>query len=445
MQPAVAVTGLLTVLATASAAGQPAIAITGARVIDGTGVAPMAGVTVVIRDGRIEAVGPEVRAPAGARVIRGEGLTVLPGLTDMHTHLTGGWDGEAVDFFGFRRMLGSLLYSGVTTVLDPGNVTSWVKQLKAEVDAGRLAGPRIHYVGPVNDGPRPLWPDISNAISTPAQLPHFVEVLKTAGVSFLKGYVGLSDSMLAALVDTAKTRGLRVIADVGGRNGSIGSARTGIAAFAHAGTQPVTDEAARYLAEHRIAVISTLAVYESFAGRRFRDLSFLDHPLLKDVLPPGYRTDLLAHRDRPRSGADSAAARRLGEALGTAMRNVKRLADAGVPILAGTDAPYPGDYYGEGLQRELELLVEAGLTPLQAIAAATGRAARFIDERADWGTVAPGKAADLLIVRGNPAERISDTRNVVAVLQRGVEVNRAALRFDPRREIDHRPSPLRPH
>ena len=105
--------------------------------------------------------------------------------------------------------------------------------------------------------------------------------------------------------------------------------------------------------------------------------------------------------------------------LQTAMANAKRLFDAGVLLAAGTDAPYPGDYFGEGLHRELELLVEAGLTPLQAIGLATKNAARLMHGEATWGTLEAGKRADLVLVRGNPAQRIGDSRNVTAVIQAG--------------------------
>ncbi len=113
----------------------------------------------------------------------------------------------------------------------------------------------------------------------------------------------------------------------------------------------------------------------------------------------------------------------------TAMTNVKRLSDAGVPVVAGTDAPYPGVFQGEGIHRELELLVEAGLTPLQAITAATHDAARLMGADAEWGAIVPGMAADLLVVRGNPAEDIGATRDIVAVIQRGVVLDRSQLVF----------------
>ena len=426
-----------------STAAQGTLAVTNVRLIDGNGGAPIAPATVLIRGARIEAAGPAatIKIPAGARIIAGTGLSAIPGLADLHTHLTGGWDGEAVDFVGYRRMLGALLYAGVTTVLDPGDVTAWVKQLQAEVNAGRLAGPRIYFAGPVFDGPRPIWPDISVAVSSPAQLPHFIDGLKTAGVAFIKAYAGLSDTMVRAVVDSARARSLRVIADVGGRNGSLGTAQTGIAAFAHTGGAEMTAEAIRYLAEHGTATITTLAVHESFTRRRARDLTFLTQPLLADVLPPTYRAEIRAWAKTPATAADSARLRRLP----VSFRNAKRLLDAGALLVAGTDAPYPGDYYGEGLHRELELLVEAGLTPLQAIGAATRNAAQFVGGGADWGVIGPGKVADLILVRGDPSVRISDTRNIVTVIQGGRVVDRARLRYDPRVEPDFHPSALRPH
>jgi imidazolonepropionase-like amidohydrolase len=158
-------------------------------------------------------------------------------------------------------------------------------------------------------------------------------------------------------------------------------------------------------------------------------------------MPPSYLAEIRAWAASPAAAPDSATARRFP----VGFRNVKKLFDAGVLLVAGTDAPYPGDYYGEGLHRELELLVEAGLTPLQAITAATGNAAKFIGPAADWGVIAPGKAADLVLVRGDPSVRVGATRDIVTVVQGGRVVDRARLRYDPRTEPDFHPSPLRTH
>ena len=112
------------------------------------------------------------------------------------------------------------------------------------------------------------------------------------------------------------------------------------------------------------------------------------------------------------------------------MVNVKTLSDAGISLVAGTDAPFPGVLLGEGIHRELELLVEAGLTPLQAISAVTRNAAELL-KADDWGTLQAGKVANLIVVSGRPDQNISDTRNIEFVMQGGREINREALKFDP--------------
>ena len=421
------------------ASAQGPIAVVHVRLIDGRGGPPVENATVVVRGGRIASVLARGSAPAGARIVEGRGMSLLPGLADMHTHLSGGWDGESSDFFGFRLTMGALLYNGVTTVLDPGDVTSYVRQLRDEIRAGRLAGPRIYYTGLILDGPKPVWSDISVAIATPDQAAHFVHQMKEAGATFIKAYGGLSTEMVKVVVDAATRDSIRVIADVWARNGSLADAQTGIAAFAHAGRAPMTDEAIRYMADHGTASLTTLAVYESFARRRFKDMRFLDQSLLNDVLKPTYLAQIRAYGALVQSSADSARVARNAAELGTAGANVKRMFDAGILLAAGTDAPYPGDYYGEGLQRELELLVEAGLTPLEVISLATRNAARLVRAESDWGTVEPGKMADLLLVRGDPSTRISDTRNIVMVIQAGRVIDRAALRYDPRRDPDYHP------
>ena len=117
--------------------------------------------------------------------------------------------------------------------------------------------------------------------------------------------------------------------------------------------------------------------------------------------------------------------------------NVPRLRDAGVLFATGTDAVYPGDFQGEGLHRELELLVEAGLTPLQAISAATKNAATIVNASGEWGTLEAGKLATLIVVSGKPDQRISDTRGLVYVIKEGTLIDRAALRLDRTRLPDY--------
>ncbi len=209
------------------------------------------------------------------------------------------------------------------------------------------------------------------------------------------------------------------------------AATTGIRAFAHAGSQRTDDDVIAYQAETGVATITTLAVTESFSRRRFDDLSFLEHPLLAHTMPPWFIEDLTEHAtaeldERGRAMADVMAA-----GLEAGMDNVRRAHEAGVLLVAGTDSPYPGVFYGESLHRELELLVEAGLSPLEAITVATHNAAVLMGAEDEWGSLAPGLAADLLLIAGRPDLDISDTRELAVVVQGGRVVDRGALEFDP--------------
>jgi imidazolonepropionase-like amidohydrolase len=120
--------------------------------------------------------------------------------------------------------------------------------------------------------------------------------------------------------------------------------------------------------------------------------------------------------------------------------NTKILFDAGLLIAAGTDAPYPGVFQGEGLHHELELLVEAGLKPLDAITAATRNAARFVSAENEWGTLAAGKRADILVINGRPDRNIKETRNIELVMQRGRILDRDRLKLNPRADPDYQPA-----
>jgi len=419
---------------------QSVTAITNVRVIDGNGGDPIPQGVVVFQGDRITAVGPseQVSVPTGATVIDGTGMTALPGLADFHTHLIGGWDGDRVDILGYRRYLNSLLYSGVTAVFDLGNVLPYVQQMHQEIEQGRLAGPRIYFAGPLIEGADPVWPPISYAVSSVAQIPGYVRQLKSAGVHVLKAYGGLSLMQLGMLVREARRDSLNVIVDAWGANGTADVARTGVRAFAHVAGRDMTDEAVILMADEGVANITTLTVVESFSRRRLQDLGFLNHDLIARTMPPWLLQELTDEATRPLTEVDSAAMERSRARLEAGMRNVKRLFDAGVLLVAGTDAPYPGVFLGEGIHRELELLVEAGLTPLQALTATTKNAAILMDASEEWGTLEPGRRADILIVAGNPAQRIGDTRQVEIVVQGGRVVDRRALEFDPATDPGYR-------
>ena len=411
------------------------IAFTNVRIVDGNGGTPVEHGTIVIDGRKIVAVGPalNISIPPGARSIDEGGKTAMPGLADMHVHLTGGWDGISADMLGYQRYMNALLYAGVTTVLDTGNVESYVLQLRAETAAGRLLGPRIYCVGPLVDGPDPFWPELSRAVVSQDQVPGLVRQLADEKVDLIKLYAGLSDLEVQAISTEAKKYKLRTIIDAHSRNGSIEPMQEGIAGWAHLPTRKLNDEAIATAKAKQVFFITTLSVIEAFSWRRFQDMSFLDHPLIVDTTPS------FALADLRKLAREEVTKRPPPAALLDAESNVKRLIEAGLLVAAGTDAPYPGDFQGEGIHRELELLVESGLTPLVAITTATKNAAKIMNAEAEWGTLEPGKLANVVIVDGKPDQNISDTKKIVAVIKEGTILDRNKLKLDPARDPGYRP------
>ena len=405
-------------------------AFTNAVLIDGTGTAAVEHATIVVRGDRVLSAGPaaSVTVPGGARVADLRGKVLMPGLADMHVHLMGGWDGVATDMLGYRRYLNALLYAGVTTVLDTGNVEPFIVQLRAEVAAGRLLGPRIYCVGPLIDGADPAWPPLSRAVPSVAQVPDVVRALSRDHVDLIKAYVGLSHPVLERLVEEGHKVSLRVIIDQWQRNGSPDLVADGIYGFAHLPTRKLTSADVELMHDRQVAFISTLTVFESQSRRRLAKLAFMQDPLVRDTSPPAFLDGLRAEAGRQLTSEEVEKAKRWVGLLQNAMANARGLYQSGVLLTAGTDAPYPGDMQGEGLHRELELLVEAGFTPLEAISIATQNAARFIGAN-DWGTIQPGKLATLIIVDGRPDRDISQTRKVVGVYVAGRQIDRGSLRL----------------
>jgi len=418
-----------------TAASAQSIAFTNVRIVDGNGGAPVENGTIVIEGRKIVAVGQAsgISIPPNAQRIDENGKTAMPGLADMHVHLTGGWDGVSADMLGYQRYMNALLYAGVTTVLDTGNVESYVLQLRAETAAGRLLGPRIYCVGPLVDGPDAFWPELSHEVVSQSQIPGLVQQLAAEKVDLIKLYAGLSDLEIQAISTEAKKYKLRTIIDVHSRNGSIEPMLEGISGWAHLPTRKLSDEAIEIAKVKQVFFITTLSVIESFTWRRFQDVNFLDQPLIVDTTPS------FALADLRKMAREELKKRPPLTPLLNAENDVKRLAQAGILIAAGTDAPYPGDFQGEGIHHELELLVESGFTPAEAITIATKNAAKIVNAETEWGTLEPGKLANVVIVDGKPDQNISDTKKIVTVVKEGTILDRNKLKLDPARDPGYRP------
>ena len=425
------------------AAEDKPIAIVHARLIDGIGGPPVENATVIVRGRTVEYAGPGGGAaiPNDAQVIDATGKTVMPGLSDMHVHLQGAWDGISVDLLGYQRYLNAMLYAGITTLTDTGNYQPWILQLRQEQAAGRLVGPRIYCVGAMIDSADPAWPDLAYTVASRYQIPEIVKRDKAAKVDMIKGYSNLSEHMLHWLSEAAGKEGIRVVIDQWERNGSPDLVATGISGFAHLPTRKMSTDDIQFAKDHNIFFITTLAVTESFARTRFKQVGFLKEPYIADTTPPWFLTELAAYAAKPQTDEEKKVTEQNLVEHTEAMKNVKKLHDAGLLIVTGTDAPYPGVFQGEGLHHELELMVEAGLTPLEAIRASTYDAARLMNAEQEWGSLQAGRRAMLLIVAGNPAEHISDTRKIETVIQDGKVLDRAALKYDAKKDPGFRVLP----
>jgi imidazolonepropionase-like amidohydrolase len=405
-------------------------ALTHVRLLDGTGAPAVEDATILIEGRTIKAVGrADLKLPSSARIIDAKGKTAIPGLADMHVHLAGGWDGESSDLLGYQTYLNALLYSGVTTVLDTGNISPFILQMRAAIASGTIQGPRIYCVGPLLEGPDPIWAPISVVITSKYQIPSVVAQLKSQKVDLLKLYAGLSDRFVRELSEEARKNNLRTIIDQGFRNGSMDLMDEGIAGFAHLPSRRISDDAVRHAKDKGIFFISTLILGEMFTQRRLRDPQFLQDPLIADVTPPSQLKAIREFAGKSLAPADGERSKQIALMFAGAESNVKRLWDAGVVIAAGTDAPYPGDFQGEGLHRELELLVESGLTPLQAITAATKNAATIVDANQEWGTLEAGRLANILLIDGKPDQNIHDTHRIVLLIKQGEIIDREKLKF----------------
>jgi imidazolonepropionase-like amidohydrolase len=423
----------------------PASAITHVRVIDGTGSPGKDDQTLIIRAGRIDAVGnaAAIAPPPGAHVIDGRGRTLMPGLVGMHEHLFYQADEIGVPAqAAFARLY---LASGVTTIRTAGTVDfKGDLRIKERIDSGELPGPKVHVTGPYLNA-RTAAPD-------PAGIAREVESQADRGATSLKAYTSLRASELKAAIDAAHARGLRLtghLCAVGFRDAaamSIDNLEHGLAVDSefYWDKQPdvcpnqggSVDELTRTdiatdvgihrmiadLVRHGVAVTSTLAIFESFTG----DESAFD-PRTPGVLNSWVRKVYDAKRtnwiDR-----DTPRARMWAAMLTKEMQFERAFVAAGGQLLAGVDPTgWGGIVAGFGDQRELELLVQTGLTPEAAIQVATSNGADFLFEGDHIGTIATGKQADLVLVRGNPSANISDVRNVEIVFKDGVGYDPAAL------------------
>jgi len=401
--------------------GDGAYVIRNVRVFDGESVAERQ--TVVISEGKISAVGSAVAIPAGAQEIAGEGRTLLPGLMDAHVHLP---------LFGAAGALQQNLAFGVTTAIVMGTNQQGMSQVKQIEAADSFDAASILTAGPVATVPggHPAQmeggarPGSIPTLSTPGEADAFVAARLTEGSDFIKiiyddiasygkALPMLDEATVAALVKAAHARGRIAVAHIGTERHARGAIASGVDGLAHLFEgAAVSPDFGQFAAKHGVFVIPTLSTLYSGCGKPDGPGLLQDADAMKHVKP----------QCRSLLEMSSPPAKLSCDAL---PQTIRQLVAAGVPVLAGTDTPYPGLTYGASLHRELEHLVNAGLTPAAALTAATSAVARAFRMN-DRGRIRTGMRADLLLVDGDPSKQIRDTRNIVAIWKRGVRVQRAA-------------------
>jgi imidazolonepropionase-like amidohydrolase len=384
------------------------------RVFDGERVIPKASVHV--RDGLIVAVGGNV--PAGVETIDGGGRTLLPGLIDAHTHAYG----DALE---------RALVFGVTTELDMFTAHQFAATMRTEQKQpdGALRRADLFSAGTLVTSPKGHGTEYSLQIPTlasDADAQAFIDARIAEGSDYIKivyddgATYGLSiptidRTVLRAAIDAAKKRGKLAVVHIGSRQGAEDAIAAGASGLVHIFADAPADATfVKRVADGRAFVTPTLSVNESTTGVASGAV------LLKDARLAPFITAAERTSLEGRFPIRPGSKQNLAFALGA----TKLLFDAGVPILAGTDAPNPGTSHGSSLHRELELLVQAGLTPEAALAAATSVPARIYSLR-DRGRIAPGLRADLVLVNGDPSRDITATRDIVSIWKHGVRLERA--------------------
>jgi len=431
----------------------PRVVLTHVRIIDGTGKPPMEDQNVIIEGGKISAIqaGADIPATPGTVVLDLHGYSIMPGIVGMHDHMfylarpdfDANWNWEQPPIAPQMSFSAPRLYlaSGVTTLRTTGSVETYADlNLKRLIDAGQLPGPHLDVTGPYLEGPGSFGVQL-HELTGPDDARQTVNYWADRGVTSFKAYMNITRAELGAAIEEAHKRGLKVT----GHLCSITypeAVALGIDDLEHGffvntqldpGKKPdqcsesegdytlehmdpggkEAEDLINLLVQHHVSITSTLPVFEdSVPGRP---------PLrqaLLDAMSPQAREAYLYIRNRPATKPVH------GDPAKTFRRDMQlehEFALAGGLLLAGPDPTGDGGVLpGFGDQREIELLVEAGFTPVEAIKIATLHGATYLGRQDQIGSVAAGKNADLVVIKGNPAAHIEDVEKVEMVFKDGV-------------------------
>lgn len=391
-------------------------AMVGATIVDATGRPPIADGVVVVRDGRIGDVGArgDVVIPADVATVDVAGKTIVPGLWDMHTHVT------QIEWAPVY------LAAGVTTVRDMGNEFAFITALRDAIDSRRAAGPRLLLAGLVDGGgPNAFGTEYA---ATAEEARRVVARYHDAGFQQIKIYSLVTPPIVEALSAEAHRLGMTVTGHVPTGMTIEQAVSAGFDQIAHLPIRGEADsdevkQTVRFLRDHKTVMDPTQSWNELLGHAAGTPIAAFQ-PGIAKIPPPLNRVFTNAGA----AGIDAATAR---SRLDRGLKIVKALHDAGVPVVAGTDEGIPG----HSVHREIELYVEAGFTPMEALQAATIASARAMKLDAESGTIEKGKRADLVVLNANPLDSIRNIRTVRWTIHDGrvYDVNALwkSVRFQP--------------
>lgn len=428
----------------------PVIVLTHVRIIDGTGAPALEDQTIVIADGKIQSIGTNTPAglPANAQTLELRGYTALPGLVGMHNHIVFPMGGSPPMYsnmgISFPRLYLAL---GVTTIRTTGSVAPFTDlEIKRLIDAGRMIGPKMHVTAPYLEGKGSFTP-VMHELTGPDDARRMVNFWADQGATSFKAYMNISRAELRAAVEEAHKRGLKVtghLCSIGYREAAeigIDNLEHGLFADSEFApnkqpdrcpggavnaslrqldlNSPAVRDTISTLVAKNVAITSTLPVFEAgsapLAQSGIGAASALLNPRVLNVMSTDARVRYLTARARVSSDPGSVAL------LRKAMDFERAFVKAGGLLIAGLDPTGNGGIVaGFGDLRQVELLVEAGFTPQEAIKIASFNGAKFLGEDARIGSIAIGKQADLMLVRGNPAVNINEIEKVEIVFKDGV-------------------------
>ncbi len=410
--------------------------------LDGSGGPAIAGTWVVVEDGRISAVdNAPLQAPDGAVVLNGEGRFLMPGLVDMHIHLRGGvrtppeglQEPPSPNFDEGLQALHGYLYSGVTMLYDAGNHPDFILKLREQERAGEIESPRIFATGGLVTYPGSHgssagatlvddWPEAKPLLD--AHIARKPDVLKLTyeerGWGSRPTIPRLPVDLMQRIVEYYNDRGIRTTVHTSSELRARQAIFAGIDTLAHPVIQgPITEEFARLMGAKRVPMVTTLTIGENYS-RLVEQTEYLDQPLYQATIDPDeiekLKTETRAEYEaRPWTWWMKVMTE-------IAQENVRMVHAAGGVLVAGSDQTS-----GPAAHRELELLQDAGIAPADIIRIATLNGAVFLGLESEFGSIEPGKHADMLLLAANPAEDINNAKAIVEVIKGGRIIDRSTL------------------